>query len=399
MSSFFRDLPGPVRDRRASLPAHRQDDTFLRGGGDEDDRFVKKALEEPGDRGLLDGADPQFGSDDWLEIGANPGHRNERGWAPVPTMEQQQAEQARQNAQTSYLHDGQQVDSERAGEWVRERYRQVNTDPAAQLPQDWAAREHDPDDMLAALEAQEENPTLPDGSHVKAETYLNVFERKYNPYLKDGPKRPRGNSRGMLDDFDEEFAAGQSLDDQDVELPAGAPSNAPHRLSNYRESVYKGKTGLKPIHAREEALTRHQEWAHQRRVNQQMTFLADGQAIASNDPRVAGLDPNLRGLGREGVARKARAAPAPAQASASAPKNKRSVLHRLFNMKSGYANPLAWLYQAGKGIGKGLSSLFGGGGQQQEPETLGEDDGYESFAAERERLRGALFGPKQVKGP
>lgn len=185
--------------------------------------------------------------------------------------------------------------------------------------------------MLAALEAQEENPTLPDGSHVKAETFLNIYERKYNPYLKDGPKTPRGNSRGMLDDFDEEFAAGQSLDDQDVELPAGAPSNAPHRLSNYRESVYQGKTVLKPIHAREQAPMQHQEWTHQRRVNQQMTFLADGQAIASNDPRVAGLDPNFRGLGREGVAQKAPAAPAPAPA------------------------------QAGKGIGKGLSSLLGGG--------------------------------------
>lgn len=77
----------------------------------------------------------------------------------------------------------------------------------------------------------------------------------------------------------------------------------------------------------------------------------DGQAIKDNDPRVAGLDPSRRGGG---------AAKGAADKPASAAKPGRSALSRLFNMKSGYANPLAWLYQAGKGIGRGLSSIFGG---------------------------------------
>ena len=48
---------------------------------------------------------------------------------------------------------------------------------------------------------------------------------------------------------------------------------------------------------------------------------------------------------------------------------KKSIFSKLFNMKSGYLNPLAWLYQGAKGIGKGVSRMFGGGGQPEAPET------------------------------
>lgn len=64
-------------------------------------------------------------------------------------------------------------------------------------------------------------------------------------------------------------------------------------------------------------------------------------------------------------------------------------------MKSGFANPLAWLYQAGKGIGKGLSSLFGGGAAAG-PKTVGDGDHSKALADERAQLQGS-FGPKRIK--
>ena len=206
---------------------------------------------------MLDGDDAQFGTDDWLNIGANPVAKKGVETA-VPTMEAQLAEQSRQAKATHYQYGGQSMSGSEAGNWVRDMYRDRIKNPDADLPKE--AESWDLSDIRDELEGLAPGRPL-----------------SFSP----PPVREPGNpdDRGMLDEFDRNSS------------PDGLPVSAPaQEATSETDSQDVSDTSSTSTGEAAEALTAEQEAQERVRENQKTEYLHGGKPIGRDE--VDSWDPN-----------------------------------------------------------------------------------------------------------
>lgn len=243
-------------------------------------------------RGMLDDYDDEFARDpreSWMERGVD-GRGRFGGGPAVPSIEAQAAEQQKQHDSMDYLHDGQAVPAEAAGNWAMHQWQRVNAKPVTQLPA--MAQDVDPDDQASMMDRLVDNVSRFEGGD-------SIYRKSVRAPGKPKKERPLGDpgSRGLLDQFDDEFAQGplndDEFDDDDLAqmsrynvMQGGKAygANAPRRDSAYMD--FYGKLIPRQV-AR--AKSPEEEQAERDRTYRKMRYLDDdGRKLKSSDPRTRG---------------------------------------------------------------------------------------------------------------
>ena len=240
-----------------------------------------------GGRGMLDDYDDEFARD---PLGSRLDRRPFGGGPAVPSIEAQAAEQRRQHDAMDYLHGGEAVPAEAAGNWAMHQWQGLNAKPVTQLPA--MAQDVEPSEQVSMMDRLVDNVARFEGGD-------SIYRKPVRAPAKPRKARPLGdpNSRGLLDQFDDEFAQGplndDNLDDDDLALMSrfnvkqggrAYGADAPRRNSAYM-SFY-GKVIPNEV---TQPKSPEEEQAERDRTYRKMRYLDDeGRKLKSSDPRTRG---------------------------------------------------------------------------------------------------------------
>jgi len=277
-----------------SMRAAKGSEEAISGG---DDAYYRRRAPSLGgaaveSRGMLDDYDEKFFRDPretWLE-GGNYTQGRFGGGPAVPSIEAQAAEQQKQHDAMDYLHGGEAVPAEAAGNWAMHQWQRINANPVTRLPA--MADDDDPSQAAQRMDLVADNFSRFEGGD-------SIYEKPVRGSVKPRKQKPVGdpNSRGLLDRFDDEFAQGplndDNLDDADLSklsrfnvMKGGAPygPDAPRRDSNYM-NWYGKVIPNTPVRAK----SPEEEQAQRDRTYRKMRYEdEDGRQLKDSDPRTRG---------------------------------------------------------------------------------------------------------------